>query len=138
MKEYARKNIERFQSASTPQDLAVRVLKRATGVIIDVRNNGGGSSDLGYSILSYFASEPLETTSYAVPSYIATHRACGRSQELDAPNDQGRAPAADIFSGPVALLIGPRTYSAAEDFPVAFDQMNRGAIVGEPSGGSTG
>ena len=30
------------------------------------------------------------------------------------------------------------TYSAAEDFVVAFDAMERGHIVGEPTGGSTG
>jgi carboxyl-terminal processing protease len=36
------------------------------------------------------------------------------------------------------LLVGPRTFSAGEDFTVAFDAMRRGKIVGEPTGGSTG
>jgi len=42
------------------------------------------------------------------------------------------------FRGPVALLIGPRTYSAAEDFAVAFDIAERGPMIGEATGGSTG
>lgn len=36
------------------------------------------------------------------------------------------------------VLTSARTYSAAEDFVVAFDAMKRGTIVGEPTGGSTG
>ena len=36
------------------------------------------------------------------------------------------------------MLIGPQTFSAAEDFLVSFDVLKRGVIVGEASGGSTG
>ncbi|HNC44923.1 MAG TPA: S41 family peptidase, partial [Acidobacteriota bacterium] len=39
---------------------------------------------------------------------------------------------------PVVVLISPRTFSAAEDFAVAFDAMKRGTLIGEPTGGSTG
>jgi carboxyl-terminal processing protease len=42
------------------------------------------------------------------------------------------------YRKPVAVLISGATYSAAEDFMVAFDSMKRGLIVGEPTGGSTG
>jgi hypothetical protein len=38
----------------------------------------------------------------------------------------------------VLVLTSARTYSAAEDFVVAFDAMQRGRIVGEATGGSTG
>jgi C-terminal processing protease CtpA/Prc len=38
----------------------------------------------------------------------------------------------------VALLVGPRTFSAAEDFAMAFDVMKRGILVGEATAGSTG
>jgi C-terminal processing protease CtpA/Prc len=39
---------------------------------------------------------------------------------------------------PVRVLTSAATYSAAEDFAVAFDLMGGGAIVGETTGGSTG
>lgn len=42
------------------------------------------------------------------------------------------------FLGPFVVLSSPRTFSAAEDFLVAFKPLKRGLIVGEPSGGSTG
>jgi len=42
------------------------------------------------------------------------------------------------YAGPVAVLSGTSTFSAAEDFLVAFDVMDRGPIIGQASGGSTG
>jgi C-terminal processing protease CtpA/Prc len=42
------------------------------------------------------------------------------------------------YDKPVLVLTGAATYSAAEDFAVAFDGMQRGALVGEATGGSTG
>ena len=42
------------------------------------------------------------------------------------------------YSKPVMLLIGPRTFSAAEDFVVVFDYMKRGTMIGQLTGGSTG
>ena len=42
------------------------------------------------------------------------------------------------FEGAVAVLAGPRTFSAGEDFLLAFDLLKRGIIVGEATGGSTG
>ena len=39
---------------------------------------------------------------------------------------------------PVVVLTSPATFSAAEDFAVAFDVMDRGLFIGEPTGGSTG
>jgi C-terminal processing protease CtpA/Prc len=42
------------------------------------------------------------------------------------------------YSGPVAVLIGAGSFSAAEDFLVAWKNSGRGKTIGEPSGGSTG
>jgi C-terminal processing protease CtpA/Prc len=36
------------------------------------------------------------------------------------------------------VLTSVRSFSAAEDFAVAFDYAKRGTIIGEPTGGSTG
>jgi C-terminal processing protease CtpA/Prc len=36
------------------------------------------------------------------------------------------------------LLVGPGTFSAAEDFASSFDILSAGTIIGEPTGGSTG
>jgi C-terminal processing protease CtpA/Prc len=42
------------------------------------------------------------------------------------------------YMGPVVVLQGPRSFSAAEDFLIAFGFMSRGKLIGEASGGSTG
>jgi carboxyl-terminal processing protease len=42
------------------------------------------------------------------------------------------------YDKPVVALVGPRTFSAAGDFTVAFDFMKRGKLVGIATGGSTG
>lgn len=49
------------------------------------------------------------------------------------PDSKGRH-----YTGPVAVLIGPATFSAAEDFGAAWKMMKRGLTIGLPSGGSTG
>lgn len=54
------------------------------------------------------------------------------------PDDKLDLPPLPKFTGPVALLIGPATFSAAEDTAAIFKLMKRGVIVGTPSGGSTG
>lgn len=47
-------------------------------------------------------------------------------------------PRARIYAGKVAVLTGARTFSAAEDFVLAFNALQRGVTVGESTGGSTG
>ena len=42
------------------------------------------------------------------------------------------------YAKPVLVLTGAATFSAAEDFAVAFDGMQRGTLVGEATAGSTG
>jgi carboxyl-terminal processing protease len=43
-----------------------------------------------------------------------------------------------FYSKPIVLLVGARTFSAAEDYAAAFKFMNRGKLIGQPTGGSTG
>lgn len=38
----------------------------------------------------------------------------------------------------MVLLIGPKTYSSAEDFAATFVPEHHAILVGEPTGGSTG
>jgi C-terminal processing protease CtpA/Prc len=113
-------------------------IMKARGVILDVRGNGGGNSGIGYSILSHLIARPSPVSAWSTPEYRPAFRSWNRAQPpyrgaLDSiPPDRVR------YSGPVALLIGNQTFSAAEDFAVAFDVAKRGALIGEPTGGSTG
>lgn len=111
----------------------------SAAVIVDVRNNGGGNSDVGYKVLATLTDKPFETGRWSTRQYLPTYRAWQRPMpNLDQPHATRPADGKRHFRGPVAVLSSGGTYSAAEDFLVAFASMGRGAIVGEASGGSTG
>jgi C-terminal processing protease CtpA/Prc len=111
----------------------------AAGLILDIRENGGGSSTTGYAILAHLTEEPFLGSRWRTPEYRPAFRAWNRAPAPYGQDGSSNAPiAGPRFRGPVAVLIGARTYSAAEDFAVAFDAMQRGPLVGEPTGGSTG
>ncbi len=43
-----------------------------------------------------------------------------------------------VYSGPLTLLVGPNTVSAAEDFTAMFHSNKRAWLLGMPTRGTTG
>ena len=116
-------------------------IKTSQALIIDLRQNGGGSSSNGYHILNYLTTKPYLTGRYASRTYSAVGRARGdgvRFEPVDTANYSLPAGGAHHYAKPVAVLIGAATFSAAEDFCAAYVGLKRGALIGEPTGGSTG
>lgn len=117
-------------------------IMKAKGLVLDVRNNGGGSTSYGLQILSYLDGKPIPTERSRELEINPVSRAQGSLMlHWRKPMGSGEAyvkQRAQHFAGPVAVLIGPRTFSAAEDFVVSFEAMKRGILVGERTGGSTG
>jgi C-terminal processing protease CtpA/Prc len=120
-------------------ELALRSLGEMRALVIDLRENTGGQSRLAFDVLARLMVPSFQTHRWETPMYRSYFHARGRSVEwhTEAAGAHegfgGRA-----FAGPVALLVGPRTLSAAEHFAAAFAFARRGPIVGEPTGGSTG
>ena len=114
---------------------------QAKGLILDVRDNGGGSDLYGLQILSYLSGRPVPVVQSREMLVSPAFRAFGETQiawhklSNGQPYTHSRM---QHFAGPVAVLIGPQTFSAAEDFIVSFDAMERGILVGERTGGSSG
>jgi len=123
-------------------------ISKADALILDLRENGGGNSGIGYRILSFLVDKPFKQSKWMTREYHPTFRPWGRQE-----NAYGDANAYEHslnsikkmrgentvpFLKPVIVLSSPRTGSAAEDFLVAFKPLNRGLIIGEPSNGSTG
>ncbi|WP_342114267.1 S41 family peptidase [Pseudoduganella sp. OTU4001] len=114
-------------------------ISKSSALVIDVRRNGGGNGGVGFKILSTLDDKAFLTSRWATREYKPTWRAWGKdmpmySEAPDAvqPDPQRR------YAKPVLVLTSAATFSAAEDFAVAFDGMQRGALMGEPTGGSTG
>jgi C-terminal processing protease CtpA/Prc len=120
-------------------EAAFAEISRADGLIIDVRENGGGNSSVGYRVLSTLTDRPFKDSKWRTRNYRPSYRAWGYPEGRYTEEASDRpANGAKFYSRPVIVLTSPRTYSAAEDFAVAFDYMKRGRIIGEPTGGSTG
>jgi hypothetical protein len=113
-------------------------ISKVDALILDVRNNGGGNSTWGWNILSMLTDKPFATSIWETRLYRPTYRAWGRGEAIYRSSPGRRnAHGTNQYGGPVIVLTSPRTYSAAEDFTVVFDVMDRGKIVGQPTGGST-
>ncbi len=114
-------------------------ISKAKAIIFDVRTNGGGSSNVGYQVLATITDKDFATSRAETRDYKPSYRAWGRKENnfvFDAYR-QSANPQLQ-FKGQVIVLTSAQTYSAAEDFTVAFDTMKRGTIIGEATGGSTG
>jgi carboxyl-terminal processing protease len=133
-----------FESDAAAQLLGKHIAKviQARGLILDLRDNGGGSSGAGFALLSWLSNTPLPSMESAYRENNALDRArMGKGafiawrklerHEFSLNRDQ-------VFRGPVALLIDAGTHSAAEDTAAVFRLMHRGIIVGCASAGGTG
>jgi len=136
-------DIRSFNDASVLEEFTDQFeqISQATGLIIDLRNNGGGRSDVGWGILAQMVDKPFPTSRWKTRLYRPSFRAWARPEAWswhEEIGDEYDHHGSHFFEGPVAVVSGPQTYSAAEDFLAAFRQAERGPIIGQPSGGSTG
>ena len=128
------KVVEEFRKVFDSLDFA-----RTQGIILDVRYNLGGNRDYAYSIVSFLTDQPLKASKWKSLSYVPAYRSWGRpvgwiedGPALIEPREGKR------FSGPLVVLTGPGTFSAAEDFLVPLQYARRALLVGEKTAGSTG
>lgn len=117
-----------FEGADDPArkqvDAALQLVSGADAVIIDLRNNGGGSPAMVGYLVSAFVGPDADV-------YNRFHSREGESSE--APAQPHAAPRVDV---PVYVLISGRTGSAAEAFAYTMQAARRAVIVGETSGGA--
>jgi C-terminal processing protease CtpA/Prc len=110
-------------------------LAQSKAIILDLRNNGGGSTD--WKILSYFIDTTTLVHKMYTRKYISTFRAWQLPQGT-LGNEDVIDPYKLHLSKPIIILTSARTFSAAEDFVAAFKALKVGTIIGEATGGSTG
>jgi|GEM_PF-316443 len=134
-------NLDSFGSDATIKQFeeAFEKILTARGLILDLRDNGGGSSGVGYAILKRLIDEPVEGSHWKTRQYLPAFRAWGREEQwYEGTHGTIEPSEGKRFEGPVVVLTGPATASAAEDFVVAFQTSKRGQVVGRRTLGSTG
>lgn len=109
-------------------------------LIIDIRGNGGGNSNNSTYVLSHLTKESFKMSTWSSPSYIPAFASWKLPKEWYIGEPWIVQPVINkpYYNKQVVVLIDEGTFSAAEDFCVGFRSMNRGIILGSPSGGSTG
>lgn len=114
-------------------------LNKVTGMILDVRFNMGGNSANAFSIVSHLIDKPVETARWKTRQYLPARYAWGQPEEWYEEGPGVVEPAGNrTYAGPIVVLVGPNTCSAAEDFLVPLDYSDRALLVGERTAGSTG
>jgi len=110
------------------------------GLIIDVRDNFGGSTQITSYVLQHFTNSPFKLANWKSPMNIAAHRAWGQSQQWHEVEGEIVEPFDDqaVYTKPVNVIADESSFSGAEDFCVGFLTMKRGKLVGRRTAGSSG
>ncbi|MEK1889445.1 MAG: carboxy terminal-processing peptidase [Phyllobacterium sp.] len=110
----------RSASRDVAKLLAELEKENVDGVVIDLRNNGGGSLPQAIELTGFFV---------------------GKGPVLQQRNGDGEISvngnkrATALWTGPLAVLINRGSASASEIFAAAIQDYGRGVIIGEPSFG---
>lgn len=115
-----------LDEAKATADAWLGALADMDSIILDLRQNGGGNTPMADYVASYFLGPKpaLLTTMYWRDENrtidVMTSDTVGGRRSLDR----------DLF-----ILVGPSTFSAAEDFSYSLQQLKRATLVGETTGG---
>ena len=145
-------------------DAAIATAKAggAVGLVVDIRENGGGSSNLGNTLLARVTDRPYRMASravwrrspesdelfrmkakplwrwltFALPLFMPEYTKAEYGADLTYENEPTSHPrVAPSFHGPTCLLIGERTYSSATMLADAARTYDLMLTIGQPTGG---
>ncbi len=156
------------EQINTDFEKLIPELKKAKALIIDLRKNGGGNTNIGMEIFKYLTNDTIFYGSRTQSRmHIPSYKAWGKwTEEMDTLDNawakqaylsyrdeyyhdfpyspdtlsvaDRKALATRRIVIPTAILIGHNTGSAAEDFLIFADKQNHMTKIGEPTFGSTG
>jgi hypothetical protein len=142
--------------------IAAANARRAAGIIVDIRENGGGSTDLGDALLARVTDRPYRMNSrlvwrrsaesdelfrmkakpmwrwliIALPLFIPEYTKLNHGEALTYEFEATSRPRVETsFDGPACLLIGDQTFSAAMDLADGVRTYDLMLTIGQPTGG---
>ncbi|NWJ52757.1 MAG: hypothetical protein HXX14_18030 [Bacteroidetes bacterium] len=136
----------------TMDSLMKIVTSQAKGLIIDLRNNGGGSTETALQLQKYltkgdfflsFGSQTRINDGYgrSQGNYRKEYEDyyLGKAYKIEKPDTIHVEKSLKRVDFPVVVLISRYSFSACEDFLVnIYEVPDRPLLIGEPTGGSTG
>lgn len=106
---------------------AFRFVQHTKALIIDLRENHGGSPEMVKQVASYFFPEKTRVNDIIVPNKRDTSKGWTDPTATDGV----------ILRMPVYILTSSQTVSAAEDLAYAMQATKRGTIAGEKTAGGS-
>lgn len=104
---------------------AMNFLANSNAVILDLRNNGGGSAAMIRFLCGYL----FEENAHLINWDIRAEKKTVQSYSAD------YVPGKRIIDQPVYVLTSGQTFSAAEEFTFDLKNLERATIVGDTTGG---
>jgi C-terminal processing protease CtpA/Prc len=113
------------KSAGPTAIAAMNFVAHCDALIIDLRTNGGGDTDMDQFLSSYFFDE----SRYLYDRYTR------KDDKTEQIWTQTWVPGPRISDVPIYILLSKNTYSAAEGFSYQLQQMGRAVLIGEKTKG---
>ena len=113
-------------------DFVLNRYKDTKGLILDLRENGGGATDDIYSILNRFVDS--ETTVY----YTRVKNGPGHNDFSGAVSSSAKPYDGVRYTKPIMVLVDRSTYSAGSFFSLATKAIPHIKLIGDTTGGGLG
>ncbi len=114
-----------FNEAGTVAVAAMNFLSNADAIIIDLRDNGGGSTKMIQLLTSYLFDEPVHLNDFYIRRTDSTQQFWTQAH-VSGPRLTGK----DVY-----ILTSHFTFSAAEEFSYNLKNLKRATLVGDTTGG---
>jgi len=112
----------------------------SNALIIDVRDNFGGATQITHYVLKHFTDKNFKTVNWKSPMNVGAHKAWGQDEAWYEEEGYEISPFEDrsIYEKPLNVIADESSFSGAEDFCLGFLMINRGKLIGRKTAGSTG
>ncbi len=125
--------VESFANGFNEDNISVMLLRLAKmkGIILDIRNNGGGMLTAAESLAGHFVGEKRHC------GYIQ-HKTGKGHNDFSSPEPLHIKPASVVWGKPVVLLTNRSVYSAANHFTMLMKPLPQVKVIGDKTGGGSG
>ncbi|HEY0653929.1 MAG TPA: S41 family peptidase [Chryseosolibacter sp.] len=154
---YVKVNTFELDSVAVKFRKHIPMINRSKALILDIRDNGGGNTSHAISLAQHLTNKSVMTgSSWRTRIHKAANKAwaswdseegntnenlnylLGNEWEIHPGQKIKIARNIDKVTVPIIILIGERTFSAAEDFLILLDGSSNIKLIGQNTGGSSG